>query len=144
MSKLKWHIGDVIQKARESRGLTRAELARKVAITPYWMGRIERTGRCQSVTLEQIAKALQWHTADIYAEVPGAPSGDGGRSVCSKHRPAFVKLDHLIHRGIESDGELCRAVVVIIDAFEHAVDQGFSAHRSVEEHIEAGLLGPGA
>ena len=119
-------------KYRIARKWTRARLAKKVGLTPYWMGHIERTGRCPAATCDRIAKALGTTVEELRARVPLGLE----EVVCRKHGPAFVKLDRMLHEG----GAMSAFVAVAIDAIIAAIKSGFSAEQSIREHIEAGLI----
>lgn len=103
---LDWNIGDVIGKRREKLRLTKDALAKRVGITPYQMGVIEKTGKCRTKTLELIAKALNTTPQQLYADIPipqkPASSADFGITEFQKemHRKLQAILESDYQSGI--------------------------------------------
>lgn len=112
---LNWHIGDIIRKLRESQqkrngDKTIPSLAGAVGITAYWMGQIEATGKCNTTTLEHIARALNTTVDFIYSELPQpAPlqHSEGPALCCEAHKNLHVLLNKIMH-GKRSDAEFWR------------------------------------
>lgn len=67
-----WHIGDVIRKRREAKGLTRRKLAIKAGVTPNTLGYLERDGaNFEHDTLVKVTRALGTTEAALYQQIPG-------------------------------------------------------------------------
>lgn len=115
MRMLNWHLGDAIGKLREMQGMTRARLASIVGISAYSMGQIERTGKCRTRTLEEIAKALNVSVGRLYEEIPK----DLMSSTCASQDPAHQKYHDILESVLHSNDEKCiRAVTTMLEAIE--------------------------
>lgn len=85
-------IGARLQRAREARGLTQAELAERVGIEPVTLSRYETGARGPSVTtLKLAADALGLRLADLVEDVAPLPEPERDPRVLR----AIEKLDHL-------------------------------------------------
>jgi transcriptional regulator with XRE-family HTH domain len=70
-SVLLWHIGDVVRKVREARGLSRKELADLADIRQNTLGELERNvSNYERETLNKVAIALQITVEALHAAVP--------------------------------------------------------------------------
>jgi transcriptional regulator with XRE-family HTH domain len=112
--RIRWHVGDVIGKMREIKGMTRAELAKKSDLSAYWMGQIEKSGKFKGEKLENIARALGISVSDLYSEVPQPAPLKPQIGLCetnADHRKYQVMLDEIFHKH-EEKGEWIRGNVI--------------------------------
>lgn len=66
-----WHIGDVVRKLREARGLSQRALATAARIRPNTLGELERgMSNFERETLQKVAIALHVTIDGLYAELP--------------------------------------------------------------------------
>jgi transcriptional regulator with XRE-family HTH domain len=67
-----WHIGDVVRKVREMRGLSRKEVASSAGIRQNTLGELERNvSNFERETLAKVAIALNITVDGLYAQLPG-------------------------------------------------------------------------
>ncbi len=132
MKPIEWHLGDIIAKYRVAKGYTRIKLARKVGLTPGWLGKIEKTGRCSDRVCREIARILGTTLEEMNANIPLRTD----QLICRKHRDAFTKADRMLHDG----GAFAGLLVVALEAAVFAHDRGFDASQVLKRELESGSI----
>lgn len=133
MDGIEWHLGDVIMKLRQRKGWTRARLAKRMGMTAYWLGRIEKSGQCRESTYKRIAKTLGTTVEEMRAHMPLKTD----QLVCRRHREILAALDRVIHE----NEELGLCLETVIDSCGHAVDHGYKEAVSLDLRIPKGFSG---
>lgn len=105
---LSWHIGDVLRKVREARGLTRKELADIVKIRQNTLGDLERgMSNFEQGTLQRVAIALNVTIEGLYAELATVKTPPETDPVDAETIARFLKLSQ----------DQKKAVRIIVDQF---------------------------
>lgn len=75
------NIGSAIKNARETAGMTQAELAEKAGVAQCYISMLERgTKGCPIITGMDIARALGIPFAALYEETEGGDNNDASRT----------------------------------------------------------------
>lgn len=72
MDQLKWHVGDVVRKLRESKRWNQARLAEVSGVNKGTIVSVEENGNVKRETLEKVAAGLGMSVGDVYNLIPGS------------------------------------------------------------------------
>jgi len=105
---LRWHVGNIIGRIIESRGLNIKDVAPRAGLSAYYLGQIIKTGVTRTTTLERIAEALGMSAAEIYCELDPKlrekyPTRQQSRSaICPDNNPEHLRLIELLESGLHN------------------------------------------
>ena len=95
-----FHVGDAIRKVRETRKLTKNQLADRIKLRRNSMGVIEKTGKCDTEVLKKIAAALDV-PASFLIDNNGIQSAPLQPSICpdnnKDHMSYHEMLETILH-----------------------------------------------